>query len=1690
MTVDVLRSVKKAGFAPFNLIALSDHRGLFFDLDIAMVFDEKLKDLEPAKFRKLQSSHLKRVKEYHKLLTEEWTTHKIDTRLQTLSDDFKKDGPTSENVKRLNDLDQHITDIMRYSEKNCTTISRHAKDPWSPKLKELAREIRYLVMEIKNCIRDKLPISLVDCMERITSLHLRLNRKRKEYREFLKSAKAHRELHLDERAQYHVDIGKNKKKGSEIKRLKNIEQQKNDSIKIQFTINEISKGSATYILIPHLKEYEQIQDFDGNIYSVRNIWDRVQLRGGEDIEHWVRITDKSMLEDMLIQWQILHYTQANNTPFSDQFWTKELEKDEVSDKIINGTYTPPDELPWEAKEILLHMKRSSKIEKEICTDTSFDDFRKFYRLATESTSSSPSGRHYGHFKALLQTDEKYMSAIHDILCIAVEHDIILHRWKPTISTLIEKIQGKPYIHKYRTIHIIESDIQFLSKQIYVLGMMKLADSLGLITDQQYGARNKRQCQSAYINKICYYDLSRQKLMSSAFLDDDAKACYDRIVTGLSEVEVRKWGVSKKASKFTTKFLHNQQFYLKLASGTTKQSYQYTETTRIQGSGQGIGWAGPRWTASSDTISNIMSEKCTGMKYTDPTNKLEIKRNGDFFVDDLDIGVTEDAIGDKTKNTRICLQEDEQIHSLILNGIGHCLNPIKCSWYDIHYKREGLGHVPMTIDENPGELEIQVEFGQEKKRIKRLEPHVATKALGIFLAPNGKYKKQYKELDKKIRRWARNVKSSSLTHRERIVAYHGYILRGILYVLSATNFTKEQCDKLQQTISPILYNAFRIHRNAARTPLYTPKSLGGFGVISIYHLQGIEKIKYYLMHRRINDTTGQLLTIGNRYTQFELGTSTPFWKLKYNRYKHFITDTWITNIWSYLDSCGMSIVEFDYWKYVLPRRHDFFLMDAVFESNLSVQQIQMFNQMRLYMKIISVSDLMDEETGVLKSNIMGCSKPLTSTYGFPNIKPFPSRWIPLWDSIISSIILPRVQSIPLGPRISHSHLDISPVYEEKQNANFETIVPLNEKELVITSPKFCRAVNAIQKNLRLSPRWKRHIWGASRFTHKSLYNIIKLAATKQLAIATDASVDKGYAAHAFCFASRKKGKVVFSSGSKVEGPGRHLTSYRAEMTSIIAATELIDTILSTVGMAKCHIPLYTDSETSIVTSKNTRLNTLRYVISNDIDMALQLHSSISNCKQRVSLIHVLGHQDKTKKFHELNVPAQLNVLMDGLSKKLVIDTKTKTNKIIPFPAQKFFLCSNQPIAHDVQNVLIAREMKGEIGTFYEKHHSIPKSVLEGIDWEANRMATTTRHELSYRKTLHNFRNTMEINHKWKRIDTDVCPLCSKKTETIQHLLECDQQDLQQLRWNLLKKMEETWKKVNTNKYIVQQWKEIFTSLQNDDDMKIPTINMNPTTWSVVQAFQHQNQIGWRGFTNGLLSVKWSDIQQKHYEANPTDGENIHRWRRVIVQSFLDLLRQLWRMRCGFINAESVLTERDMLSKRTHQLFNDNEHLREMLPLFDRHLLDKQESYFRTSSRETLVLWENRLKKSLKTVNVRDNNQPQINFERTVRNMNVADNKEVRQNMLITNGMVRLTNFITNAKRLRARRPISNIDSSWNKRLKLTHKLQRLKKRKRPQQKTRPRTKRKYHENTEFKQDIPEIVPQCFILRINSNSSVRS
>ena len=89
-----------------------------------------------------------------------------------------------------------------------------------------------------------------------------------------------------------------------------------------------------------------------------------------------------------------------------------------------------------------------------------------------------------------------------------------------------------------------------------------------------------------------------------------------------------------------------------------------------------------------------------------------------------------------------------------------------------------------------------------------------------------------------------------------------------------------------------------------------------------------------------------------------------------------------------------------------------------------------------------------------------------------------------------------------------------------------------------------------------------------------------------------------------------------------------------------------------------------------------------------------------------------------------------------------------------------------------------------------------------------------------------------------------------------------------------------------------------------------------------------------------------------------------------------LRELWKTRCDFIHAETILTERDMLTRRTLQYFRDHLHLIQLIPLIDRHLFNKKENYFMTSSKETLDLWETRARDAIKLINAREPSQPTI------------------------------------------------------------------------------------------------------------------
>lgn len=157
---------------------------------------------------------------------------------------------------------------------------------------------------------------------------------------------------------------------------------------------------------------------------------------------------------------------------------------------------------------------------------------------------------------------------------------------------------------------------------------------------------------------------------------------------------------------------------------------------------------------------MMEERCAGMHHYDPDQKNQVKKHGDFFVDDTSTGITQNTVF-YDNSILDQLAHDEQVHSHILFAMGHNLALDKCRYYLVLFKRDGIKHHTCLVHEFLGELTLQEAFDSLPVTVKRLQLFAAHRTLGCFLAVDGNQGMQYRVLMKKVKDWNRKVITSFL-----------------------------------------------------------------------------------------------------------------------------------------------------------------------------------------------------------------------------------------------------------------------------------------------------------------------------------------------------------------------------------------------------------------------------------------------------------------------------------------------------------------------------------------------------------------------------------------------------------------------------------------------------------------------------------------------------------------------------------------------------------------------------------------------------------------------------------------------------------------------------------------------------------------------------------------------------------------
>ena len=146
---------------------------------------------------------------------------------------------------------------------------------------------------------------------------------------------------------------------SHLNQLIHIEKQRKTNRRIKRVLKPNNKKDVIHVLVPARSEYKNKPD-DFDHYNVDEMWDLIDPSNGKNVRNWETITNKEQMEKIMTNWQRRHFMQENETPLATLPWKDKFDSPLFQQAVLDGSYTPPLDLPNETREVLMHLKKTKK----------------------------------------------------------------------------------------------------------------------------------------------------------------------------------------------------------------------------------------------------------------------------------------------------------------------------------------------------------------------------------------------------------------------------------------------------------------------------------------------------------------------------------------------------------------------------------------------------------------------------------------------------------------------------------------------------------------------------------------------------------------------------------------------------------------------------------------------------------------------------------------------------------------------------------------------------------------------------------------------------------------------------------------------------------------------------------------------------------------------------------------------------------------------------------------------------------------------------------------------------------------------------------------------------------------------------------------------------------------------------------
>jgi hypothetical protein len=364
----------------------------------------------------------------------------------------------------------------------------------------------------------------------------------------------------------------------------------------------------------------------------------------------------------------------------------------------------------------------TKVRDPISLTFTFNDMCQGFRKWREQTTTSPSNKHLGIYKSLLNAMKyqlytqnetinqlQYGSLInppiaelalqiqHSLMTMAIQQCHTYQRWTIVHNFMLEKIHGIPLLNNLRVIHIYKADWSLIQRFYVAHKISNIASKEKTVTTEQAGGRPGRSSIELATNRVLQNETIRLQRLTAAVMYNDVKACYDRIIQNLSNLSLLREGLPIELAQIHAQTFSKIQYHIKHKLGIGSIPHGHNNPSPVYGVGQGSTDASAWWSFVSDALVRAFNSLASDATIHSPISSQTINNKILGFVDDT---TTLKIINHILTNYIILiLQRDAQIWEKLLYITGGKLEISKCNFALFLWEFDNMGRALIQQNNN-------------------------------------------------------------------------------------------------------------------------------------------------------------------------------------------------------------------------------------------------------------------------------------------------------------------------------------------------------------------------------------------------------------------------------------------------------------------------------------------------------------------------------------------------------------------------------------------------------------------------------------------------------------------------------------------------------------------------------------------------------------------------------------------------------------------------------------------------------------------------------------------------------------------------------------------------------------------------------------------------------------------------------